>query len=160
MSIEELLQQMEAYRSRREQKERRPEWLQEFVQQIADHFEPLCNVGRVGFDCQLDERGWTVCMYLGTTEIIGGPRDGEVEHVSFRMDLNQLSNVFSSIDRCEWYSVSNDGDDRFTQPIRSVMCVTGIFATEHKIRLEILGSPPRYIRPGLHIDPFGTPRVS
>ena len=72
MSIEELLEQMEQYRLRREQRDCRPEWLKGFIQQASSLFEPLTHVGRVGYACQFDERGWTVCMYLGTTEIVGG----------------------------------------------------------------------------------------
>ena len=149
MSIEKLLQQMEDYKTRREQRDHRPKWLKEFICQVADIFEPLANVGRVGFDCQADERGWLVSMYLGTTEMIGGPKDGQIEHVGFRIDIHQLLRLFSDVSRCEWYSVGNERDERFEQAVRSLVSVTGQVNAEHTVRLELLGVPPKYVGPAL-----------
>jgi hypothetical protein len=149
MSIEKLLQQMEDYKTRREQRDHRPTWLKDFIRDVADSFEPLANVGRVGFDCQADERGWLVSMYLGTTEIIGGPKDGQIEHVGFRIDIQQLLLLFNDVSRCEWYSVGNECDERFEQAVRSLLSVTGQVTSEHCVRLELLGVPPKYVGPAL-----------
>jgi hypothetical protein len=149
MSIEKLLQQMEDYKTRREQRDHRPTWLKKFIHDVADVFEPLANVGRVGFDCQADERGWLVTMYLGTTEIIGGPKDGQIEHVGFRIDIQQLLLLFNDVSRCEWYSVGNECDERFEQAVRSLISVTGQVNSAHRVRLELLGVPPKYVGPAL-----------
>lgn len=147
MSIEELLQQMEAYRNRREHPDHRPEWLRDFVKSAAALFEPLTSIGRVGYDCQADERGWTVTLYLGTTEIIGGPKDGQIEHAGFVIDLQQLTELFQRIHRFEWYSVSNEQDDRFNESTRSVLAISGNCDSENFVQLELLASPPRYVGP-------------
>lgn len=147
MSIEELLQQMEAYRNRREHPDHRPEWLRDFVKSAASLFEPLTNIGRVGYDCQADERGWTVTLYLGTTEILGGPKDGQIEHAGFVIDMKQLTELFTMIQRFEWYSVSNENDDRFNESIRSVLAISGKCDSENFVQLELLASPPRYVGP-------------
>ncbi|MCP4169691.1 MAG: hypothetical protein GY758_02840 [Fuerstiella sp.] len=149
MSIEELLQQMADYKIRREHRDHRPIWLKEFIHNVADIFEPLANAGRVGFDCRADERGWLVSMYLGTTEMIGGPKDGQIEHVGFRIDIHQLLLLFNDVSRCEWYSVGNERDERFEQAVRSLLSVTGQVDLEHSVRLELLGVPPKYVGPAL-----------
>lgn len=155
MSIEELLLQMEQYRLRREQRDFRPEWLKRFVQQASAVFEPLTHVGRVGYDCQFDERGWTVCMYLGTTEIVGGAKDGQIDHASFRMDLNSVTSLFSLVSRFEWYSLPAESSNPGSERIRSLVCLHGIVAGAHEVRLELLATPPDFVGPGLHCRPDG-----
>ncbi|MCA9050305.1 MAG: hypothetical protein KDA89_16330 [Planctomycetaceae bacterium] len=150
MSIEDLLQQLSEIRDRKAQCDRRPEWLRSFIQRVADQYEPLSLVGRIGFDCQWDERGWTVCMYMGTTEVIGGPNDGQIDHVDFRIDLQQLMNLFQSVRRVEWYSVA-DQQKLVTESlnVRSVLAVRGQVSNGDEIQLELLGVPPKFVRPGL-----------
>jgi hypothetical protein len=157
MSIEELLIQMEQYRLRREQRDYRPEWLKKFVEQASAVFEPLTHAGRVGYDCQFDDRGWTVCMYLGTTEIVGGAKDGQIDHASFRIDLNAVSQLFDNVNRFEWYSVTETEKNSKSEVdgIRSLMCLHGTTGV-HEIRLELLATPPRFVGPGLHCRPDGT----
>ena len=150
MSPEELLQQLKEYESRRTRKDRRPKWLQHLVQQVADLFEPLRDVARVGYDCRMDEHGWLICMYLGTTEIIGGPKDGQIEHASFRMDVQQLIVLFERVDRLEWYSVANAEPEEFNGHVRALLSVVGIVQEGQKIQLELLASPPKYAPPGMH----------
>lgn len=156
MSIEELLKQMEQYRIRREQRDYRPEWLMAFIERVSAVFEPLTHVGRVGYDCQADETGWTVCMYLGTTEIVGGPRDGQIDHASFRVDLFAVSNLFLSIRRLEWYSIAGEYREGKPGSARSLISVHGTIIEGFDIRLELLAVPPEFIRPGLHFRPDGT----
>ncbi len=155
MSPEELLQQLDALASRRRNKDRRPEWLRHLVQQVADLFEPLCDVARVGYDCRLDEQGWLVRMYLGTSEIIGGPRDGQIEHASFRLDITRLIPLFDAIDRLEWYSISNADPDSGDPGTRCLLTLTGRTPTEDRVQLELLAEPPRYAPSGLHITASG-----
>lgn len=156
MSIEELLRQMEQYRLRREQRDSRPDWLKQFVQLAANLFEPLTHVGRVGYDCQLDERGWTVCMYLGTTEIVGGAKDGRIDHAGFRVDLSTLDRLFSHISRFEWYSVTDSQSAEHTESVRSLVCIHGTACGDQPVRLELLASPPDFVEPGLHCRPDGS----
>lgn len=155
MSIEELLEQMEQYRLRREQRDYRPEWLKQFIARAAALFEPLTQVGRVGYDCRIDDRGWIVCMYLGSTEIIGGARDGQIEHASFRIDLQQLRELFLSVNRLEWYSVAAPESPRAGQPVRSLISVHGTVPPEQTLKLELMAVPPDFVGPGLHCRPNG-----
>lgn len=152
MSIEELLQQMEDYRNRREQTDHRPQWLRDFIRSAADRFEPLVYSGRVGFDCQAGEHGWIVTMYLGTTEIVGGPRDGQIDHVSFRIDIARLSDLFDTVERMEFYSVSNDHDKRFSASTRALLSLVGTVRDGSHVQLEVMATPPKYVGPGLRME--------
>lgn len=161
MSIDELLQHLERFRSRREQRDYRPEWLKLFIRQAAALLEPLAHVGRVGYDCQCDERGWTVCMYLGTTEIVGGARDGQIDHADFRIDLTRISGLFTSVTRFEWYSLAGLSPTGPQSGFRSLIAAHGLIRDpetqmNQEIRLELLAVPPALVGPGLHCRPDGS----
>jgi hypothetical protein len=155
MSIEELLSQLQDFRDRRASRDYRPEWLKTFLEQTAQLFEPLSHVGRVGYDCQCDEREWTVCLYLGTTEIVGGSRDGQIDHVDFRIDLSRLSGLFETLTRFEWYSVSGGRGESPRERVRSLIVAHGLVAGGNPVRLELLAVPPETVGPGLHCRPDG-----
>lgn len=155
MSIEELLEQMEQYRLRREHRDYRPDWLKLFVRNAAALFEPLAELGRVGYDCRVDDRGWIVCMYLGATETVGGPMDGHIDHASFRLDLLQLQKLFGQIDRLEWYSVANPASRTPEHSVRSLVSVQGLLEDGNGIKLELMAVPPDFVGPGLHCRPNG-----
>ena len=150
MSPEELLKQLEEYESCRKPRDRRPKWLKQLIQKIADLFEPLRDVARVGYDCRMDEHGWLIRMYLGTTEIIGGPKDGQIEHASFRLDIQQLIEHFEIIERVEWYSVANAEPDEASGQVRSLLSLVGTAGGDTRVQLELLGCPPKYAPPGMH----------
>jgi hypothetical protein len=157
MSIDELLEQLQIHRETRELRDYRPKWLRDFVARAADLFEPLETFGRAGFDCQLDEHGWIVSMYLGATEVIGGPDDGHIEHASFRMNLEQLQSLFGTIEHFEWYSLADTPESGVKHSLRSLVAIHGVLSSdaEHRIRLEVLSVPPTVVRPGLHCRPDG-----
>jgi len=157
MSIDELLAQLQVHRETRRQRDYRPDWLKTFIQNAANLFEPLEGYGRAGFDCQLDERGWIVSMYLGATEIIGGSRDGHIEHASFRMNLDQLQLLFDKIHHFEWYSLADGPAANAPFDLRSLVAVHGVLSSgnDHQVRLEVLSVPPTVVKPGLHLRPDG-----
>lgn len=159
MSPEELLEQLEKYESRRKLRDHRPDWLRDLIGRIADLFEPLTDVARAGYDCRLDDMGWLVRMYLGTSEIIGGPKDGQIEHASFRLDVQQLIELFESVEQLEWYSISNTDRDEFGGEVRSILTVVGKAGDGERVQLELLASPPRYAPPGLYMTTNG-PQLS
>ncbi len=157
MSIDELLEQLQRHRETRQQRDYRPEWLKTFVSRAAELFEPLDTYGRAGFDCQLDERGWIVSMYLGATEIIGGPNDGHIEHASFRLNLEQLQGLFTTADHFEWYSLADTPQEGVRHQLRSLVAIHGSLKsdTEWRVCLELLSVPPAIVKPGIHCRPDG-----
>ena len=102
LSARHLLQQIESDRSKRAKRDIRPEWLTAFVECAAELFEPVAEVGRVGFDCRLDEQGWSAALYLGAVEVVGGKSDGQTEQPDFRFDLKALLEQFSRVDALVW----------------------------------------------------------
>ena len=88
-------------------------------------------------------------MYLGTTEIIGGPKDGQIEHASFVIDVKHLISMFDDVHRFEWYSLSNENDDRFNEATRSVLSIHGKINDTAFVQLELLACPPKFVGPGV-----------
>lgn len=158
MTIDELLAQLQRYESRRRQRDYRPEWLRRLISRSAELIEPLESIGRAGYDCRLDEHGWIVSLYLGCTEVIGGPLDGHIEHASFRINLEDLRSLFHSIRQFEWYSLADRGVETQQHGLRCLISIQGAIdaAGEQRVRLEILSVPPADIQPGLHCRPDGT----
>src|SRR5580704_6814219 len=93
-----LLTQIETDRSRRGNRDKRPEWLRGFVEEAAGSFEPLSGVARVGYECLPAEGGWEISLYLGSIELVGGKSDGRTERPDFRCDLKRLLKQFTRID--------------------------------------------------------------
>src|SRR5580698_2619931 len=102
LSARHLLQQIESDRSKRARRDIRPAWLTALIERVAELFDPVDEVGRVGFDCRLDEEGWTVALYLGAVELVGGKTDGQLQCAAFRFDLKSLLDGFSAVERVEW----------------------------------------------------------
>ena len=53
LTINHLLKHMDTYAAKRNNRDVRPAWVTQFINQVAELFEPLAGIGRVGFDCQL-----------------------------------------------------------------------------------------------------------
>ena len=102
--IEDLLEQLEEYRVRREVRDGRPDRITDFITEIAEAFEPLHGVGRVGFDCRVEPSGWLISMYLGSTEVVGGRDDGLKNHAAFNFDVDAAVALFSIVDCVQFTS--------------------------------------------------------
>lgn len=134
--VQHLLKQLEHHKRERNKRELRPEWLSVFIHQAAAVFEPLRGVARVGSDCELTSDGWEVRLYLGSTEIVGGKDDGHTQLVSFDLDFDRLSQVFTRLDEFRW-SVAGGIDGTNS----SFVTMTG-FVDDHPIRLKVYSRPP------------------
>ena len=128
-----------------------PTWLADFVDQVAELFEPFVDVGRVGFECGPGPDRWEIAMYLGQTELIGGRLDGQTRAVAFQFDLLSLSRLFTRVDSMQWnaFPVCEDQLDSEEHPVEwSFINIVGEFA-ESQLRLKIYGTPPRDAGPGM-----------
>ena len=134
-----------------------PLWLPEFVDQVAELFEPFVDVGRVGYECAPTTERWEIGMYLGNTEVVGGKVDGEVRPVAFQLDLARLEAIFDKIDEWNWNAfpagtVNEAGEPPATEIVptqeRSFVTVTGSYR-ENRLRLRIYSSPPADAAPGM-----------
>ena len=153
LPVQHLLKQVQIYKSQRNQRGARPDWLTAFIEDVAELFEPVDEEGRVGFDCQLVEDGWTVGLYLGGTEIVGGPRDGGSQHAGFQFELLTLLDRFSDIERFRW-SVFPDCGEEPDATALSFVTIEGR-VQENWLRLRIYSVPHADAGPGFRQFPDG-----
>ncbi|HLJ10428.1 MAG TPA: hypothetical protein VKU82_04530, partial [Planctomycetaceae bacterium] len=128
-----------------------PHWLPEFVDQVAELFEPFVDVGRVGYECAPNAERWEIAMYLGSTEVMGGKVDGEVRPVAFQFDLARLETIFDRVDECRWSAFpagTIDDESQTHAGERSFITVVGRYR-DHVLRLRVFGAPPPEVAPGL-----------
>jgi len=153
LSIRHLLPQIDSDRSRRPNRDIRPEWLTELIEFAAERFEPVAEVARVGFECQLNEEGWHVSLYLGMVECVGGKEDGTAWRPDFRFDLHPLLARFTAVNGLAWIVFPNgDGTANSTQ--RCTINIEG-FVGENHIRLTVHSESPDHVGPGLRKLPDG-----
>ncbi len=101
LPIRHLLKQLETYTTRAS-RDRRPQWIARLIDSLSEFFYPLEGVARVGFDCRLTEDQWELSMYLGRTEVVGGPKDGCDEPVDFSLDLRGITGILGEFEILEW----------------------------------------------------------
>jgi hypothetical protein len=147
LSARHLLRQVEFDRSKRTKRDIRPEWLTALVESAAELFEPMSDVGRVGFDCRLDEQGWSAALYLGAVELVGGKSDGQTEGVGFHFDLKALLEQFSRIDDLSW-TVVGKAEEGQNPPPSSFLLIDGAIG-ENRVRLTIHAAAPPSVGSGL-----------
>ncbi len=125
------------------------------IDEVAELFEPLAGVARVGFDCRLAEDRWEVGLYLGTCELVGGKDDGRKKPIDFQFNLQELHRKFNLVERLDWTACPQIG--RASQPDRepvSLITIEGYWG-DHPLRLNIFETPPVQIGPGLREYPNG-----
>lgn len=149
LSLQHLIRQAEDFGTRKEQRDNRPAWVMEFVDELADSFEPLHDVGRVGFECEWTDAGWVVGLYLGSTEIIGGPSDGRLTPPSFQFDLKPLIGSFASIDSFRMHALHEPtfGEEQYSH---AYIEIQGMVEQQEQIVLRVFNTPPESAGPAFH----------
>jgi hypothetical protein len=142
----------------RQKRSTAPAWLREFVDRVAELFEPYIDVGRVGYECAPCAERWDVSMYLGATEAVGGRVDGEVRSVAFQFDLAGLNAIFDAVDEFRWSAFpagTVEHDEQTQAGQRSFVSLVGRF-DDNLLRLRIFCTPPAEVSPGLRQYADGT----
>ncbi|QDT49515.1 hypothetical protein [Symmachiella dynata] len=152
LPIQHLLAQLEK-QGRRPRRNYRPQWITPIIEEVAELFEPLCSVGRVGFDCRLTEDRWEVSLYLGTCELVGGKNDGQNLPLSFQFDMHELYRRFNLVERWEW-TAHPAKNAAFADEEASLVTIEGYW-DDNPIRLKLIESPPSKVGPGLREFPNG-----
>ena len=149
LSLQHLIRQAEEFGARKEQRDNRPAWIMEFIDELADLFEPLHDVGRVGFECEWTDAGWVIGLYLGSTEIIGGPSDGRLTPPSFQFDMQSLLGSFASIDSLRMHALHETiYDDE--QHNHTYIEIQGLIEQQEQIVLRVYATPPESAGPAFH----------
>lgn len=148
LAVQHLLQQMEGWRPRQRQRDLRPAWLTDVIEEFSDSFEPITDVARVGFECVPDEGVWIVKMYLGRTEIVGGPHDGRAQPISFELNVQRLVNRFEELNEFSW-SVFPEGAEDVNDP-RSYLTLGGKIGG-NGVRFHFFATAPDELGPGMRV---------
>ena len=146
MPVKHLLKQLEVYRSTRKNRDIRPQWLTDLIGRVSELFDPAGDVARVGFECRLTENAWELLLFLGRTEIVGGPADGQIRFADFRFDVLTLIDNFTVVDQVEWNSETRS--PLAGEPHRSFLRISGR-VDEQPLSLQIFASPPSGVGPGI-----------
>lgn len=150
--VQHLMKQMESWQPGQNRRDSRPQWLTALIEEFADLFEPLTGVARVGFDCRMEEDSWVVRMYLGATEIVGGPRDGQTQAMPYELDLQRLLARFETVDEF-FLSVFPDSAADVDEG-QSYVTISGT-VNENTVRFHMFAVPPEDVGPGMRVYPDG-----
>jgi hypothetical protein len=81
-----------------------PAWLTELANHVVSQIHELDELGPVGCHFCLHEDVWEVTLFAGSTEIVGGRRDGAVKLSRFSVDVKSIVEQFDQIDQIGWQS--------------------------------------------------------
>jgi hypothetical protein len=150
------MSKLENWQPGERRRDTRPEWMTNLIENVAEVFEPLTGVARVGFDCRLQEGEpeegscgeplWVVRMYLGRNELVGGPHDGRQVPMSFDLDLDQLQTHFNNVDEFCWSVFPADGED--IDQNQSFVTVSGLVGS-NRVRMHVFAVAPHEIAPAM-----------
>lgn len=148
LPIQHLINQIEHLSSERTNLNCRPAWLNQFVDEVAEIFNPLDEVGRVGFDCHFTDSYWEVGLFLGSTEIVGGQRDGQFIAANFQFDLLHLLDRFESVNRFHFNYMEQPNTADFSDSATAFITIEGHLVDLELVRLNVYATPPAKAGPG------------
>lgn len=146
IAVQHLIRQVELYRSKKSNRDVRPEWVTRLIEELAELFEPVKGVARVGFDCRPDEGAWEISLYLGSIEVVGGRADGETRYPNFEFNLAGLCDRFERIDRFKWTSLP--GEENQAGHDFGYITVSGLVQA-NAVRVHVYSVPPAGREPGI-----------
>lgn len=147
-SVRHLLRQLDQRRTDPGRGFRLPHWLESFIAQMAEHFEPETEAARAGYSCTCTRDGWEVTLFLGTIEVVGGPEDGANIPIGFRFDVDRVRRHFDHVERIHWMALPAGCEANRTGVDESVLDVEGTLHGQ-RLRLQVSVRPPADVGPGL-----------
>lgn len=133
---------------------RRPAWINHLIDTLSEFFEPIEGIARVGFDCRINEKHWEISLYLGRTEVVGGPQDGSSEPVDFSLDLRGVAGILGEFDILEWTVVHAATESGPSVP-RSLLRIETFFEG-NPVRILFVSHAPQEAGPALRRFADGT----
>lgn len=150
--VQHLLKQMETWQPGQKKRDARPTWLTGLIEDMAEQFEPLTGVARVGFDCRMEDDTWVVRMYLGSTELVGGPEDGRAVPMSFELNLQQLISKFDRVEEFFWSVFPAQAQD--IEEFQAYVTVGGEIQS-NLVRFHFFATAPDDVGPGIRVHQDG-----
>lgn len=152
LTVQHLLQRAEKFQLERPLRNVRPDWVAELAEEVATLFTPLSGVARVGYECQLAEDRWEVCLFLGQAEFVGGAKDGEARHANFQFDVQRLQKYFTRIDRFTWNALPELA--AWAEQPLSFLLIEGAYEQE-QICFKVFSVPPQDAGVGIRFHQDG-----
>ena len=88
-----------------------PEWLQEFADAVALNMVPVDLLAPVGCHFCLVDETWEIALFVSSTQIVGGRKDGVLRHSRFNVDLQAVTKLFSEVQNISWQALPLAADD-------------------------------------------------
>lgn len=85
---------------------------------------------------------WEVTVFIGSTEVVGGPKDGTTIASHIQLDIGHVIGLFDTAPMVTWQTDRISADDDLRQHIS----FEGI-ARSHHVWLRILSDPPEGFEP-------------
>lgn len=148
MSREELKPKIDDVEIREPQP---PRWLGELATLATQAFHSESQLAPVGChfhkNDEVDPIQWEVTLFVSSTEVYGGARDGQCAFSRFMVDLRDLMAAFDVIESCYWQAQTMTEDDQLGPHVG----VEGMFQG-HSVWLRITAQPPSEFEPGRVFD--------
>lgn len=153
LSIHHLIRHVEERRNREINPVAVPEPITRLIHSVCDLFEPFSGVARAGYECSFAEESWEVSVFLGETECVGGPCDGELRPVNFRFDVGSVSGLFDAVHSLTWNALPRDYTSGDGMRFESFLTVLGEYE-KLRISLQIHALAPQTFGPAMreHLD--------
>ena len=125
-----------------------PTWIEQLTESVIEHIQPVDLMAPIGchvfHNPELNE--WEVTLFAARTEVVGGQFDGKITSSKFVLDLQKLSELFSTVTRIQWQSHSIDQDDELGPNVS----VEGMY-NGHQVWLRILADSPERFETGRYV---------
>ena len=128
-----------------------PPWLADFADRSAallHGYDLLAPVGSHFFFNQAIDQ-WELSLFVSSTEIVGGERDGELTHSKFAVDILGIASLFTDVNALDWQALTVDENDALGAHISVQGKYFGC-----NVWLRILALPPKGTEPGRTLDSY------
>lgn len=79
-----------------------PDWMRNFADSVASQFHAVDVMPPLGCHIHRSAEAWEVSLFAAATEILGGPRDGEIRAARFHVDVLAVCRLFDEVTGIAW----------------------------------------------------------
>lgn len=126
-----------------------PPWIATLANELSTAIRPFDLLSPLG--CHLYRNRaidqWEITLFASSTEIVGGPRDGETTVCRFHLDLAAATGLFDEVLAFHWQTHVAAPDDDLGPHVS----IEGVYAG-HSVWVRVLGEPPERFGAGRALD--------
>lgn len=120
-----------------------PQWIARLVESVCQKIQLFDEESPIGCHYFNNNDSYEVSVFVSSTEVVGGPNDGQRIAARFIVDVIELIEVFDVIDSMTWQPQIVDETDE----VGPHFSISGTYAGE-TVWLRILGETPEQFSPG------------